>query len=47
MEYFKSPRTVGAVAPSSKKLAEKMAHDIDFDHAKMYCGVWSWNRSVY
>ncbi|MFW2500920.1 class I SAM-dependent methyltransferase [Clostridium diolis] len=34
MEYFKSPRTVGAVAPSSKKLAEKMAHDIDFDHAK-------------
>ena len=33
-EYFKSPRTVGAVAPSSKKLAEKMAHDIDFDSAK-------------
>jgi phospholipid N-methyltransferase len=34
MEYFKSPRTVGAVAPSSRKLAEKMAHDIDFEKAK-------------
>jgi phospholipid N-methyltransferase len=34
MEYFKSPRTVGAVAPSSRKLAEKMADDIDFEKAK-------------
>lgn len=33
-EYFKSPRTVGAVAPSSKKLAEKMACDIDYEKAK-------------
>lgn len=34
MEYFKSPRTVGAVAPSSGKLAKKMADDIDYDNAK-------------
>lgn len=34
IEYFKSPRTVGAVAPSSVKLAEKMADDIDFEKAK-------------
>lgn len=33
-EYLKSPRTVGAVAPSSKKLAEKMLDDIDFEKAK-------------
>lgn len=34
IEYFKSPRTVGAVAPSSEKLAEKMVSDIDFENAK-------------
>jgi phospholipid N-methyltransferase len=34
MEYLKSPRTVGAVAPSSKRLAEKMADDIDYNNAK-------------
>lgn len=34
IEYFKSPRTVGAVAPSSKRLAEKMVDDIDFNNAK-------------
>lgn len=34
IEYLKSPRTVGAVAPSSKKLAEKMAGDIDFETAR-------------
>lgn len=34
IEYFKSPRTVGAVAPSSEKLAEKMVKDIDFENAK-------------
>ncbi len=34
IEYFKSPRTVGAVAPSSGKLAEKMSDDIDFENAK-------------
>lgn len=34
IEYFKSPRTVGAVAPSSERLAEKMVKDIDFENAK-------------
>jgi len=34
IEYFKSPRTVGAVAPSSERLAEKMVTDIDFNNAK-------------
>lgn len=34
IEYFKSPRTVGAVAPSSLKLAKKMADDIDYEKAK-------------
>lgn len=34
IEYFKSPRTVGAVAPSSQKLADKMVRDIDFEKAK-------------
>lgn len=34
IEYLKSPRTIGAVAPSSKKLAEKMSRDIDFERAK-------------
>lgn len=33
LEYIKSPRVVGAVAPSSKKLAEKMIYDIDFEKA--------------
>jgi len=34
VEYIKSPRTVGAVAPSSKKLAEKMVENIEFENAK-------------
>lgn len=34
IEYFKSPRTVGAVAPSSEKLAEEMVRDIDFENAR-------------
>lgn len=34
IEYFKSPRTIGAVAPSSKKLAEKMVSSIDFKSAQ-------------
>jgi phospholipid N-methyltransferase len=34
IEYFKSPRTVGAVAPSSERLADKMVKDIDFESAK-------------
>ncbi|MCT8977229.1 SAM-dependent methyltransferase [Clostridium sp. CX1] len=33
IEYFKSPRTVGAVAPSSERLAKKMVKDIDFENA--------------
>lgn len=34
IEYVKSPRTVGAVAPSSEKLAERMVNDIEFKNAK-------------
>ncbi|GIM28335.1 SAM-dependent methyltransferase [Clostridium polyendosporum] len=34
IEYFKSPRTVGAIAPSSERLAEKMVDNIDFNNAK-------------
>ncbi|WML37468.1 rRNA adenine N-6-methyltransferase family protein [Clostridium sp. OS1-26] len=34
IEYVKSPRTVGAVAPSSEKLADRMVNDIDFKNAK-------------
>ena len=34
IEYLKSPRTIGAVAPSSRKLAEKMADNIDYEKAK-------------
>lgn len=33
VEYFKSPRTVGAVAPSSDRLAKKMVSDINFETA--------------
>lgn len=33
VEYFKSPRTVGAVAPSSEMLANKMVKDINFENA--------------
>lgn len=32
-QYLKNPRTVGAVAPSSQKLADKMVEDIDFANA--------------
>ncbi|WP_297634994.1 rRNA adenine N-6-methyltransferase family protein [uncultured Clostridium sp.] len=34
LEYIKNPRTVGAIAPSSKYLAEKMISDINFKDAK-------------
>lgn len=33
IQYLKSPRTIGAVAPSSRCLAEKMVSDIDFNNA--------------
>lgn len=32
LEYFKHPKTVGAVAPSSRQLAKKMAEPIDFSN---------------
>ncbi|AFS77560.1 ribosomal RNA adenine methylase transferase [Gottschalkia acidurici 9a] len=34
VEYIKSPRTVGAVAPSSERLAVKMVADMDFKNTK-------------
>lgn len=34
IEYLKSPRTVGAVAPSSERLAERMVRGIDFKNAE-------------
>lgn len=34
VEYLKSPRTVGAVAPSSERLAVKMVSNLDFKNAK-------------
>jgi phospholipid N-methyltransferase len=34
LEYIKSPRTVGAVAPSSERLARKMVSNIEFCNAK-------------
>lgn len=34
LEYLRSPRTVGAVAPSSERLAVKMVRDIDFENSK-------------
>jgi len=33
-QYITRPRTVGAVAPSSKYLAKKMVEDIDFQNAR-------------
>lgn len=33
-EYIKHPRSVGAIAPSSKHLADKMVENIDFKEAK-------------
>lgn len=33
-EYIRSPRTIGAVAPSSNGLALKMVNDINFKNAK-------------
>ena len=32
-QYLRTPRSIGAVAPSSKYLAEKMVSDIDFESA--------------
>jgi len=34
LQYLFKPRTVGAVLPSSKYLAQKMVAGIDFEHAK-------------
>ena len=34
LQYFRKPRRIGAVAPSSIWLAEKMVRDIDFENAK-------------
>lgn len=34
IEYVKSPRSVGAIAPSSQKLAEEMINGINFEDAK-------------
>ena len=34
LEYIKNPRYIGAVAPSSKHLANKMISEIDFEKAK-------------
>lgn len=34
VEYLRSPSTIGAVAPSSERLAVKMIRDIDFKSAK-------------
>ncbi|MGL4656009.1 MAG: class I SAM-dependent methyltransferase [Sarcina sp.] len=34
VEYIKSPRKVGAVAPSSRFLASKMLDKVDFDNAQ-------------
>lgn len=34
LEYLKSPMKIGAVAPSSKRLARKMAEPIDFKNCK-------------
>ena len=34
IEYIKSPRTVGAIAPSSERLAKKMVADINFETAQ-------------
>ncbi|AFM00304.1 phospholipid N-methyltransferase [Desulfitobacterium dehalogenans ATCC 51507] len=33
-QYFKKPRTVGAILPSSKYLADKMIEGLDFENAK-------------
>ena len=32
-QYLRTPRSIGAIAPSSKYLAEKMVSDIDFEAA--------------
>ena len=32
-QYFLHPRSVGAVKPSSKRLAQKMVEDVDFENA--------------
>ncbi len=33
-QYFLHPRSVGAVKPSSKRLAQKMVEDVDFENAE-------------
>lgn len=35
MEYLKSPRKIGAIAPSRKNLSEKMIEPIDFNNASV------------
>lgn len=44
LEYFRAPRTVGDVAPSSERLEMKMISDIDFENSrylleKMWCNL--------
>ncbi|GFZ30063.1 SAM-dependent methyltransferase [Clostridium zeae] len=34
LQYIRSPRTIGAVAPSSERLAIKMVDDIDFENSE-------------
>lgn len=34
IQYVKSPRSIGAVLPSSQKLAEEMVRNVDFQNAK-------------
>ena len=34
LQYITHPRTVGAILPSSKRLARKMVESIDFENAK-------------
>ncbi|WP_238918648.1 rRNA adenine N-6-methyltransferase family protein [Clostridium sp. YIM B02555] len=34
IEYIKSPRSIGAVAPSSQKLAEKMVNSVNFENSE-------------
>ena len=41
-EYIKSPRTIGAVAPSSENLAKKMIESINFESAECIVEYGPW-----
>ena len=47
MEYLKSPRTIGAIAPSSRKLAEKMADNIDYENTDGYRVIGYFSDNTY